>query len=336
MVASERRRKGAAAIRVARGSIRSRRRRHVFVCGTPRSGTSALKRTLEIQPAFGGRSTSSPETRVFQHPSSLLLETAHSEGMYDFVEEPLNRDETRRILAHLAGFERARTALDRQVIQRISPLELGGSSFRHRHRWYVRALFEAQVRSSGCDRVVEKTPKHVWHIGDLLQTFVRAQVIALVRDPVTTFASHRKRLSNGSEMEQPAGEDPWLRVSPGDFALRWSAEARLALSWSLRTPLRVRLVRYEDLTEHATDVVEDVMQWLDAPFDPEAYVLRTTASAPPDQGKFDRRAERRIEPSATDWREFVGRSEAALIRRRTSLEAGLLGYLSRWTDADLT
>lgn len=112
---------------------------------------------------------------------------------------------------------------------------------------------------------LEKTPRHIQHIGPLLEAFGEAtRVIGLVRDPRAVLASINKFMERDEERD--------LRR----FARQWATADRILRAWAEARPQRVELVRYEDLVTDPEPVLRRLVGLLDIPWDPA--VLRPTTT----------------------------------------------------------
>jgi hypothetical protein len=282
-----------------------RTRRHVFVCGMPRSGTGALRRSLETQPEFGGRESGSPETWIFARPNLICRpDSTGGQRMYEF----LTNDGVRRTVS--SHFSQVRS-IDR-VLAAI-PTASRDNSFTAIRRHLARAFFESHIRATGAERLVEKTPRHLHHVDRIIKTFPRASVLATVRHPVNCLASRRKRAAREGEAAAR-----WLRVSAHEFAGEYGEDVGYALRAMTVFPNHVRLLRYETLVADPLTTLRSVFDSLSAEFNEGVYLRRE------DAGTYGWDAP--IKDTSTNWREFVTDDEAVYLERSLEIEMNLLNY----------
>lgn len=132
--------------------------------------------------------------------------------------------------------------------------------------------------SIGPSRWGEKTPRHVFRIGDILAAYPEAQVACMVRDPRAVVASYAQwrttKATAGidAEPEQAeAVEEESRRVRRSFHPVTASLMVRGAITAAeaaLREygPERVRLIRYETLVDDPLAVVPDLCAWLGVEF----------------------------------------------------------------------
>lgn len=206
--------------------------RPVFIGGCPRSGTTLLGAMLGVGP------------RLLTVPEAWFK---------------------MRLLAHVdaAGLVDTRTALDglrrddRFALWRVPlPSDDGVPRMvpaRDLLTWLV-LRFGARSDKPTPAVWVDHSPSNVRHALTLAQVFPEARFIHLVRDGRAVAASVLP-LDWGPNRASEAAS--WWGTH---VAMGLAAERRLGSE-------RVRLVRFEDLVARPADVLEDVCDWLDVPFD---------------------------------------------------------------------
>lgn len=274
--------------------------RPVFVVGVPRSGTSALRAALERHPAFRARRPEWAETRVFAFPQLLLdLSVPQARNARRFLfDDPVA----------LAEVERGARALREEG---RGPLD------------WVRHYFRVAQRVRGAARLLEKTPRHLDHVGEIFGAFPEARVICCVRHPVDTYSSYRKKRRLLEERGAFEERHRWLRLSAKGFARKFERWAAAMRRWEDLDPLRFRIVRYERLTADPRAELADLLAFLGEPFDEavpggEAPVARDAFGSPRPRGA--------IAASSKDWRRFLSSDEAGRIERLAAEAMEALGY----------
>jgi len=170
----------------------------VFITGVARSGTSILYRTLQQHPRFRPANARDgfdlTESRAFVEPWSVR---ARDTAPFRFLLEDEHCH--RRFLdeAHVVP-----PLLGR--LHRLEPLRrLARRSRRTRIAWWrvcgndrlLRLYFRHAAHARGVERLVEKTPAHVWMLPEVRATFPDAKVISTHRHPLDVFSSYHRRLA---------------------------------------------------------------------------------------------------------------------------------------------
>jgi hypothetical protein len=199
--------------------------RPVFVVGHPRSGTTLLQLLITAHPAFW----SAPETHLF---SFVLADTP------DWDTRLLRADELPILFARLAGKPgiALTDAVKAQITARAQ--ESGGIA--------AAALLDAIMQTYAhakptATRWLEKTPRHVNFVPQMLKLFPDARVLNIVRDPRDVVSSNVRyqRLSP----EQDAAQRRYICI---ERSLSWNTMVDYAKTL-LPTEPRMMTLRYEDL-----------------------------------------------------------------------------------------
>lgn len=103
--------------------------------------------------------------------------------------------------------------------------------------------FERDAWRAGARRLVEKTPKHVLHIGKIFALRPQARIVLMLRDGRDVAVSIRDRLGS---------------IAHG--IRRWIDDNEASRAW-WGDP-RVKLVRYEDLVTNFRAIADDVFRFL--------------------------------------------------------------------------
>jgi hypothetical protein len=199
---------------------------------------------------------------------------------------------------------------------------------------YRRALddFRQQAEAAEARLWVEKTPKHVRHLGFILGAAPDSRIVLICRDPRDTVASLKRRYGRF-----------------GKALRRWCHDTGLVRRWQ-RHP-QVQLVRYEDLVADPAGTLQQLMPFLELHFEPEQLnyhqqevswygetAAAATPEAPPEatpeqylQGvsHVDYRNRQINQPlfnnSGTHER-YLSAAEIQRVRRRCGVLARTLGY----------
>jgi hypothetical protein len=117
-----------------------------------------------------------------------------------------------------------------------------------RYRQATTAFWRA-CREHNAQTWVEKTPKHVRHLGFILDSAPSSRIVLICRDPRDTVASLKRRYGR-----------------LGKALGRWQRDNGLVNHW--RHHPRVWLLRYEDLVGDPRASLETLMAFLDLAFEP--------------------------------------------------------------------
>ncbi|MCP9928272.1 sulfotransferase [Cyanobium sp. CH-040] len=125
-----------------------------------------------------------------------------------------------------------------------------GVAKKERYGRYREALerFWRDSEAAGADLWVEKTPKHVRHLGFILDAAPSSRILLICRNPLDTVASLKRRYGR-----------------LGKSLRRWKHDNARVLRW--REHPQTLLVRYEDLVRSPQACLEPVMGFLGLSFE---------------------------------------------------------------------
>ncbi len=287
-------------------SRRMRSEPAVFVAGVARSGTSALRATLERHPSFRPRKDQSPETHLFARPDLVREVTAgrRRQRLFEFLLE------------------------DEAAAARVDALAAGVPELGHED--LARLFFAVAKEVRGVRRLIEKTPRHVLHLPLIDRSFPECRFLLCVRHPLDVYSSYRKRLADdvepgaasGSPTAVPAGKE-WLTASPEEFARDWAEKVAIVADWCERYPDRSLLVRYEDLTVSPRAEVERICRFLGEPFAERELFGGEDGDASP-TGAPDPSA--RITVNTKRWDSWLDETAGRVIESATADAMERVGY----------
>lgn len=145
------------------------------------------------------------------------------------------------------------------------------------------AWFEAYCRLSaqhnGKTLWGEKTPRHIFRIGDILSVYPDAKIICMVRDVRAVVASYRDWRNQGgfdlqkdpSHAEALVREEQRVRKSYNILliSLLWRSAVQSAMAAQAQFGAeRVRVQLYEKLVTDAEPTTRDIADWIGIAFDP--------------------------------------------------------------------
>ena len=170
-------------------------------------------------------------------------------------------------------------------------------------------LFSAYAASRGKQRWGDKTPFHIWHLELATRMFPDAQVVGIVRHPIGSANSMRRRFRRPIK----AGITHWRRAN------------RQLLHAGAQLGDRFVLLRYEDLVTDPERTMRALLEWAGEPW--SDAVLAHHEVQPSAESTGFTRSDRPVDTtSLAEWEEHV--TGAALDRAvaRTGKLAEFLGY----------
>jgi hypothetical protein len=249
---------------------------HVFVVGSPRSGTTLLERVLDAHREL-----------------AVVHETR---WIPDFFRKRVGIDAAGRVTPALAP---ALAAHRRFHAFGVSERELE-SLARSRngdpvpYDVFVTRLFDRYGSERGKRLVGDKTPRYGRWIGELHELFPRARFIHLIRDGRDVYLSARDWITPRMKRRYPT----WRTHPAVTAALWWKRNVALAREGSLRLGGRlVREARYEALVANPRRMCADLCDFLELAHDDA-------------MARFHERNGRRpITAGLRDWKTQLARDE---------------------------
>jgi sulfotransferase family protein len=224
---------------IERAEPNRRVRAPVFIVGSPRSGTTLLRVTLNRHPQL-----------------AVLGETAYFRRVYDrrkaFGDPADLQVRDRIVTAYLAIEPVRRLGMNAEVLRERLMRE--GVSWRELFASMLRTYAESQ----GKPHAGEKTPRHALHVHTLCEWFPDCTIVHLVRDPRAAVCSMIRM--------------PWACRSVLMGARTWRLFNAAALAVSGRC--NYVLIKYEDLVTHPEEQVRRLcnhigLEYTDAVLSPD-------------------------------------------------------------------
>ena len=244
----------------------------VFVVGPSRSGTTMLKRALSLH----SRIHISEETHWFDD-----LRSRCSNGIFTTFERQQIQDWFLALSHRPFGYAGVpgQGWLSRDEVEQAA-LQLSGIDSKSgvvNCDSYFAAFCKLDAMRHNKTRWGEKTPRHVFRIFDIHQSFAGAKVICILRDPramVASYSKWNKRVNEVGDDNSPEQRREYNRsrasYHPVIMALMWRGAARASMKAHQKLGENVvRVVRYEDLVGQAEQCLSDITDWLGEKFESE-------------------------------------------------------------------
>jgi hypothetical protein len=196
---------------------------------------------------------------------------------------------------------------------------MGGAAIVRRYFEYARKAREAQ-------RIVEKTPRHLYYIDHIFTAFPEARVLLVIRHPIDVFSSYRRRLA---KEEKRKGYKKWLDKSVDNFERRYRRDINIGLKKIQEHPERICAVKYENFVASSHEAFQRLCAFVQVSFEADP-LERECASLR--SWKVDPNLAKPIRKNTKDWRDYMTRKEAVEIESRLDEIIEKLGY-ERYTSA---
>jgi Sulfotransferase family len=283
----------------------------VFIVGEARSGTSIVYRSLLAHPSFAVRDLNLAESfavqRLLEHPT-LEPGTAPELESYMFEDETRFAEFTTALRTVRWWRAMILPLTRRRPVVPLFRVSLTGIA--------LRAYVDVATEARGCRRLVEKTPHNVAYADQLLATFPLAKLLYVIRHPVDTLSSYRRR-----QCAEPGAS--WTGVSVHDFCQRWESSVLLAVRHARRHPRLFLIVRYEAFTGAPETSFAGICAFVHEPF-----VAGALAEVPGGYGawKIDPHLFGPIVGNTKTWEEHLSVAEASAVEDRLAEPMAVFGY----------
>ncbi len=221
--------------------------------------------------------------------------------------------------------------LDRNTFEEMTQRSAKTGTEVSRDHYFV-AYCMLDAAQNGKKRWGEKTPRHVFRIGDILKAFPNAKIICALRDPRAMVASYRQwSVRESHDLYTDSNNDSLLRerkrsrnsYHPAIAALLWRGATRASLR-AVRDhgAASVKVVLYEHLVATPEQTLRDLAEWIDEAFDPDMLHVPMINSS---YNEFKEDAGFR-EQAVDRWQTQLSRAELGVVQLLCKAEMRALGY----------
>lgn len=165
----------------------------------------------------------------------------------------------------------------------------------------ARTFFYYAAEARGCNRLVEKTPRHLLFANRIFKTFPRARMLAIVRHPVDVYSSYEKR-----RRRQP--EKSWLNIDLETFTQEY--RRYMDVIREIADDERVFVMRYEDFVIKPVESFKEICRFIHERYESGPV----TEGEPRLQGKdVDPNLLNKITIKTKDWSNFITPEDVELL-----------------------
>lgn len=284
--------------------------RPIFVVGYMHSGTTLLLKILGRHPSvFSGEA----ETKYFEclplirHSYPDLHDTQKLREFLPFVAAVVQRGYKIGGI-HSAGPSEATT----ELVDTVLP-EAVTKPGRDPHGEMFRIVSDYLTRAAGRTRWLEKTPTHILHVDQIIESVPDALFVEIVRDARDVLASKKTRREIVWQTDRYSPEQKPLKhlekaYDPLWDSLSWKATVRAGHSARTKYSDRFITVRYEDLVKAPEARVKEICDFLGLDF--QAQMLEVSSRNSAERGEVKKEG---IAADAVGrWRRTLTPAEAAL------------------------
>ncbi|WPD21264.1 MAG: sulfotransferase [Candidatus Electrothrix scaldis] len=285
----------------------------VFIVGASRSGTTMLNRILG------------------QHPSVAVMKELHYFGdLFKFGKNQgvINDSELIKITAKI--FARYRRGLWNDFVQNTD-IESAGTLLVNAHKTIegtelFHRFIEYVADETGSYLVAEQTPRNIYYAADILDAYPNARIVHIIRDPRAVIASQKKRWTRRKTLNAkniPIREMIREKISyhPYTMILLW--KKAFVKGQDIQGSDRYLRIKFEELVEYPIQVVRQLCDFLEIPFDKKMLAIQQVDSSL----RVADNTSVGIQKSAVDaWKKVLSSGETFLIEKELSLEIKQLGY----------
>lgn len=237
----------------------------VFVVGPPRSGTSILFRTIVAHPAFLDSPLQTMETFVFVEPYKLI-EGKIERGVKKYLGGEVGIKEYREAIAELIILNQE---LDIKGLPRELSIDKDKSIWQERkYRELIVLMFFQAWKRFKCKRLIEKTPKHLNFIPEIIDCFPDARILICTRNPLDIIVSHKRRYQEHiNQGKSPDSSDlKWLKKDINQYVNQLKKLDKLTKKMLNRFPNKTFLVNYEDFTANPSESGRSIFNFIGEEF----------------------------------------------------------------------
>ena len=158
--------------------------------------------------------------------------------------------------------------VDSELI-RVNALKDGGG-YQAVYHQFMSQLASSEHKIRYCD----DTPKHLFHLDDILALYPDAKIVACIRDPRDFMASYKNYWKRSTESQRVKA-----LYHPILTSLLWRSSAqKIVESMSKHGPNTLHLLKYEDLVQDPNREIQRLCEFIGEPFEEEVLNIKVNNS----------------------------------------------------------
>ena len=320
----------------------------VFIVGAARSGTTILYRTLQRHSSFSPEKCQDEtgvdltESKILSRPyatsfgfnsNALSYMLGNEDYHHQFLEtikpiqnyqrlligkEIIHRLIYKEVLPKKIVKEILQKVISQETLQKTFPLieKLRTSLWRGtKNDLVIRVFLYYAQQARGMKRILEKTPRHIFRLPELKETFPKAKLLFMYRHPIDVYSSYQRRLKASIDFNIPRSQIKWLKLSPQNFCRKYSSYMNIALQEQTVNPSQFMLIKYEDFTSKPQIILNNVLSFLGESYEENALPGNKVEKT---FRQIDTNLYGGIKTKTKSWQDFTEESDAKFIEVRLS------------------
>ena len=286
----------------------------VFIVGTPRSGTTLLYRTLLKHPSFKPKDLCLEETKIFLKPDISIISQQKPDSLFNYMLE-----DEEAYLKYLKSIRAERIwqeiFVKSGVIRFILDKPVSWNLLLNPR--IVRKYFYFARQARGCQRIIEKTPRHLHRYNRISKSFPSSKIIITIRHPVDVYSSYKKRMQRDPDSN-------WLDYSLPEFVKRYRDMS--VHVYKLNKFEKVLCIKYENFVENPEQEFRRICRHIDEPFLKEPLIEGEKRLS---EYQVDPYLSKPIMNKTKNWSDYLREDQVILLERKLQPEMNQFGYPSR-------
>lgn len=220
----------------------------IFVCGTPRSGTTLTAAILDRHPSLLGGG----ELHFYDHFSTQAFcdpqtRAEDIENLLKLYAQFSQFDDQERVNAH-------RMELENALFSVATPGQA------------LNVFMQVQADLLNKDDWVNSTPRDIFQTDRIFSDFPNSKLIICLRDPYDFIASYKNRYKT----TYASNKDRLKNIyHPVTAAALWYATIRRAMSVASKHPANTFILKYENLVNDSDEILRKLCDFLEVEYDNE-------------------------------------------------------------------
>lgn len=306
----------------------------VFILGAPRSGTSILYRVLQKHSSFKPKNCQDAtgvdltESRVFREPYSVFSTT--SNAFKYLLCDNYSHEKFTELSQYIQNRQRlipGKTSLHK-ILSNFHWVKFREALWKLNDNDLLLQLFFYYAKQArGANRIIEKTPQHIFHIPEIKATFPKSKLLFIYRHPVDVFSSYKKRLKSQKNLDIKNSKLRWIKIKVNEFCNLYAKNINLALSEQSSHPEQLMCIKYEDFVNNLYGEIQPILYFLGEAYEEQCIPANDTHKS---DWKVDTTLFDQIKTKTKNWSDYINEDDARSIEDELVRLIKKLNY-SRYT-----